>query len=112
LPNSIEDKTIDVYFIKQGQLVDFRTVGRKANLDNLLEIIKHQFVNQESELKLNPELIDEIRIVTSWIFRQQEKGKLIYTENKTHTQIYEELSKTINNFEFIQNHEDNINFYI
>jgi len=112
LPNSIEDKTIDVYFIKQGQLVDFRTVGRKANLDNLLEIIKHQFVNHESELKLNPELIDEIRIVTSWIFRQQEKGKLIYTENKTHTQIYEELSKTINNFEFIQNHEDNINFYI
>lgn len=112
LPNSIEDKTLDIYFIKQGQLVDFRTVGRKANLDNLLGIISKEFISDENELKLNTELIDEIRIVTSWIFRQQEKGKLIYTENKTHTQIYSELSKTITNFEFINNHEDNINFYI
>lgn len=112
LPNSIEDKTIDVYFIKQGQLADFKTVGRKANLDNLNEIIKKQFVKEESELKLNPELIDEIRIVTSWIFRQQEKGKVIYAENKTQNQIFEELNKVIYNFEFITNYEDNINFYI
>ena len=57
-------------------------------------------------------MIDEIRIVTSWIFRQQEKGKVIYTEHKSMNMIFEELKKVVANYEFVLNYEDNINYYI
>jgi DNA polymerase-3 subunit epsilon len=111
LPNSAEDKTVDIFFISQGNLKEFRTVGRKANLDFTFDTIKTLYEN-ESELELNPAIIDEIRIVTSWIFRQQEKGKVIYTEHKSISMIFEELKKVVANYEFVLNYEDNINYYI
>jgi DNA polymerase-3 subunit epsilon len=111
LPNSAEDKTVDIFFIAQGNLKEFRTVGRKANLDFTFDTIKTLYEN-ESELELNPAIIDEIRIVTSWIFRQQEKGKVIYTEHKSISMIFEELKKVVANYEFVLNYEDNINYYI
>lgn len=111
LPNSVEEKTVDVYFIQHGNLKEFRTVGRKADLSELLSLI-NQIYSIEGELNLTPELIDEIRIVTSWVFRQQEKGKVVYTENKSNEEIYNELKTNIINFEFVINNEDNINFYI
>jgi hypothetical protein len=44
--------------------------------------------------------IDEIRIVNSWLFKNQDFGYSLFLEQKSETAFIEELEKTIREIEF------------
>lgn len=114
--NSYDEKTLDIHFIYQGDLKAFLTVGRKADLSEVYRLIRENYegseVNKEQGFDITPTLIDRIRVITYWVFKQQEKGKLIYTYNKNVEQVCDEVKNSIDTFDFYKNNEDNIDLYV
>ena len=79
-------------------------MGRMAPLSNLFGIIHEEFFNgSDSQLTYTFEEIDELRIITSYAYRNRETGKFIYIENKPENELMIEIEKSIRNIEFRPN---------
>ena len=104
LPVSNRDKTVELYLIKSGRLIYQAVTGRMASLSNLFGIIHDEFFNStESQLNYTFEEIDELRIITSYAYRNRDAGKFIYIENKSEDAIQAEIEGSIRNIEFHPN---------
>lgn len=96
MPNSEIDKTIDIYLFKFGILVYQETIGRKAHLNLILNKINSiYFENIELKTSYTIEEINEVKIITSWLYKNQNIGGFVYIENKTIQQINIEISDKI-----------------
>jgi excinuclease UvrABC nuclease subunit len=101
MPNSERDKTIDVYFIKQNLLVYHQTLGRKANLTEIFELIEDKYYQALSGMRnYNGEEMDQIRIINSWLYRNREFGAMVYIEKKSFDEIKKELVNAIRNITY------------
>ncbi len=101
MPANPREKTIDLFLISDGKLAKQITIGRKASLKNLFEDIHHYYFNgNETDSNLSMYDIDEIRIVNSWLFKNQDFGYSLFLEQKSETAFIEELEKTIREIEF------------
>jgi hypothetical protein len=101
MPADYREKTVDLFFIRNGKLARQETVGRKAPLGNLFREIKHIYYNgtvPESTITMYD--IDEIRIVNSWIFKNQEFGICCFLENKDENTFLKEVEKSIREVTF------------
>ncbi len=104
LPNSIQEKTIDVYLIKSGLLATHITIGRKAPLDNLFNKIHHLYFNGEAQNhKFEFKEINEIKIINNWIHRQNGNTKIIHLNGKKVNQIFNEIKEKIKAINFEDN---------
>jgi DNA polymerase III subunit epsilon len=98
---NFREKTIEVLFIKKGKLERQEIIGRKAPLDNLGNAIDNiYFKNNDVKVKLTKKDVDELRIITSWVFRKNGMAKFVYIEGCTKREIKKNLENIIRNFEF------------
>lgn len=96
IPASRRDKTIEVFFVVGGQLFHQQTVGRKAPLDALVALITKGYFSAAGEHRLlTPTETDEMHIITSWIYRNRDAGKFIYTEMKSIDLVIAEFTDAI-----------------
>lgn len=101
MPNSGRDKTVDVYFIKQNLLIHHETIGRKANLSEILSLAQDSYFRTISGLRnYNGEEMDQIRIINSWLYRNKDNGAFIYIEKKDIATIEKEVQQAIKHLDF------------
>lgn len=101
LPNSEIDKTIDIYLFKFGLLFYQETIGRKASIDPFIIKINNTYFNDTlNKTTYSIEEINEVKIITSWLYRQQEKGFIIYLEGKNIEQIKDNIIYSIKNINY------------
>jgi len=99
LPDASNEKTVVIYFIKNGKFVISKTIGTKAPLNDIKDIInKIYFANNDSINSLTAEDIDEIRIVLSWLYRNQKIAKQISIDDKEPYVIFEQLNNILKGF--------------
>jgi DNA polymerase III subunit epsilon len=101
LPVSSREKTIEMFFIKTGKLVFQSTIGRKSPLNSFSDLIHNTyFNNHDSILKFEPDDINELKIITSWVHRNRENSVYIYIEGKSEEVILDEFENRIRNITF------------
>lgn len=93
LPNEESDRLTDVFLIRAGKFAYSVTIGNRAPLDELFRKVDSTFFSSSAELngKMRMADIDELRIVTSWIYRNREKAFSIYIEGKSLESLREEV---------------------
>ncbi len=96
IPNAKTDKMVDVFFIKSGKLKYSETIGRKQGLNNIFSTLYQIFFANINEIQnYSIEDIDELRIINSWLYKQKNVGRYIYTDNKSHSQLSFELEQIV-----------------
>jgi DNA polymerase III subunit epsilon len=100
-PSTLSEKTINIFLIKKGKLLYQQTIGRKADLNNLKEHFHQIYFNGHlPKENFSKEDIDEIKIISNWINKQNSKLDFIYIEGKNEKQIFDELNNSIKTIEF------------
>jgi len=105
-PESKREQTLNIYFIKNGDLAQHFTIGKFSDIKIINNEIKRIFNFNETKINSlkNGEYqlkIERLKIVNSWLYRQKEEGKIIYSDNKSIEQFLIEIDNTIKHFEFI-----------
>jgi DNA polymerase III subunit epsilon len=105
-PESKREQTLDIYIIKKGDFSRHFTIGKFAGINKIKDEITKVFSedkakvnslkNGEYQLKL-----ERLKIVNSWLYRQKEKCKIIYSDNKNIKEFLLEIENAIRNFKFI-----------
>ena len=98
IPSEDTKLTIDIFFIRSGRLARQMTIGRKSLPDNLFEYVHNIYFNgNNSPLFFSQKEIDELRIISSWIYRQYDKGKFIYVSGYDEKEIFKKIKNAIIN---------------
>jgi len=101
IPLSEKEKTLNLYMIKSGMLHFQKTIGRKSKLDEIFNVIHEIYYNGQLPVNVfSKEDIDEIRIVSNWINKQNGGGEFLYLEEKQENVFYTELENSIRNIRF------------
>jgi DNA polymerase-3 subunit epsilon len=104
IPASQSDKTVDVFMIQSGMLKFHNTIGRKAPVNQLQSKIHDIYFNSDIMSKyLTKANINEIKIVTNWLFKQNGNSTYIYFDDKSEKDILIELEKCLRNMKFQDN---------
>jgi DNA polymerase-3 subunit epsilon len=104
-PASPRDKTTQVLLIHTGKLIHQEIVGRKAPLEKIFKFVHNTYFNGKTDSHLHFSLddINELKIITSWVNRQNGSGKFIYTSGKEEKNVLDEIELAIRNIEFDEN---------
>lgn len=101
VPASNQEKLVEIFFIKLGKLVYQEIIGRKAPLDNFFIKIHDFFFNGVDEtINYSLEDIDEIKIISHWLYKKQNEVICIYPDYKTEKEIKTELKEALMNISF------------
>ncbi len=101
LPASPQEKIIDMFMVKTGLLNFHGTIGRKADLSHIKALIHSLYYNGQSNLSVfTKEDVDEIRIVSNWIHRQNGNCTILHLENKDEVEMLNELTLKVRGFIF------------
>ncbi len=101
MPEDERSKTVSLYLIKYGKLMDFVTVGRKADLSNVNKIVSSLFFNGQPGVKaFSADDITEMRIVSSWIHRNEDSATFLYPDGEKEESFIAGLERQIRNFTF------------
>ena len=98
LPDSKREKTINIILIKNGTLLEEKIIGIKSDLNQLFNTIKKNFYSDKNKLKLNDKIIEEIRIINTWLFKQKDKGEFLYVNDLLENDLLNQLKLKIRNF--------------
>ena len=73
-----------------------------APLDNLNKLVDETYFNSHDEVKkrFTKKDVDELRIITSWVYRKNGMAKFVYIEGHSEKEIKKNLENIIRNFEF------------
>ena len=83
LPASEREKTVELFFIKAGRLIHQETIGRKAPLARFKKVFqKEYFSGEQVSIEYSKLEVDEVRIITSWLYRQRYTGHFLYLDGK------------------------------
>lgn len=101
IPLSNRDKTIDVYLIRSGMLQLHKNIGRKAPVNIISNHIHDIYFNGKNQNNsLTKADINEIKIVTSWLYKQNGSADYIYFEDKSEQEIIKEFERIIRGLKF------------
>lgn len=96
LPASQQEKTVEVFFIRAGMLAHQEVLGRRSSLERLHRKIQELYYAPSSfALPLSPEQVDELRILSQWMYRQRHSGTHIYIEGKSHAEVCAIFSEAV-----------------
>lgn len=102
LPTDNQDKTSTIFCLRAGMLVHQETIGAKADLGTLTKQLFNLYSSGEkAELPLTPYQVDELRIITQWMYRQRNSGTFIYTDSLTHNELVEKVTYAIRNTKLV-----------
>lgn len=95
LPSDGAKNTADLYFIKSGKFALSQTVGYKASIKQVLQNVHSIYFNGSiNSGQLSLEDIDEIKIVTSWVFRHLKQSIQIHIEDHSESEIAAQLQSS------------------
>lgn len=103
-PGVEREKTAEIFIIKSGKLIYQKIIGRKAPLDEIIDVLKNNYFQEEPTLTnqiLSVEDIDEIRILVSWLYRNMGIGHYIYIDDKSLPQVIEEIKDALNRLRYL-----------
>lgn len=101
VPSSKREKLIDVYLIRHGKLLKQITIGRKANLDNLLSSVSEIFFNGTITHDIMDNVdVNEMRIISSWLFRRSSISKNLYLNHSNFNEFSNRLQNSFKTFDF------------
>ena len=97
--DSARFKTINYYFISNGILKLEKTIGKHADY-NFTDILNNIYYNNNnnSENNYNELIIEEMRIINSWLHKNKDNGIIVQIKNKSLEEINSEL---INNKKYL-----------
>ena len=100
IEESPDNKSIfDVYFIKNGRLINSLSIGKKASLSKLKDKADKVFYQEGLGLDDFPqENSDEYKIINKWIKRNSHRSILIPVSDKKASELFMEIEKNIHNF--------------
>ena len=106
-PANRREKTLEILFIRKGKLNQQEIIGRMAPLDNLNKLVDETYFNSHDEVKkrFTKKDVDELRIITSWVYRKNGMAKFVYIEGHSEKEINKNLENIIRNFEFEKEEE-------
>lgn len=103
IPSSQQFKTVEIFFIRYGKLIHQETIGKKAPLQQLFSKIHDCYFNGILfDSNYQKEDIDELKIILSWTYRQQNYGSFVYICDKLEEQIQNEFSEVLKNISYEQ----------
>jgi len=101
LPADKDEKRIEIYLVKAGKLMTSNVAFGNSYPKSIKAEINHWFFNGSPSFEdYTKEDIDEVRIITSWIYNNQERGEFIYIADKSPDTICQEIDTAINNISF------------
>jgi len=101
LPASTREKTVEIFLVRYGRLVHQELIGKKAPLNNLIKLLQKTYFNgKASPLFYTHEEIDELRIISSWLYRKHGSAKFIYINGKNEKEIIADLKSTVRNIAY------------
>jgi len=112
LPMQKRDKTLEVFFIRRGRLFHQQEIGRKQSLKRLESLLISAYYGEtiaESSV-LSREEVDEIQIVTSWMYRHRGKATFIYMEAKHSDEVLAEFREAIRQTSIIKEEIEVVHF--
>lgn len=98
-PISLNEKLLELSFIHNGVLKDILTVGRNQDLEFVEAIILKTYFSDDKTY-INIDALDELRIIQSYIYKQKNIVKFIYTHNKGVVEIMSQLKLEVYNYDF------------
>ncbi|GAB5466689.1 MAG: DEDD exonuclease domain-containing protein [Candidatus Kapaibacteriales bacterium] len=101
LPADKKSQRTEIYLVKSGKLVNSSVAnGSELPISTLAEV-KHWFYNGSPEFsQYTKEDIDQVRIITSWIYNNQERAEFIYLEGKEYDEVTADLTKSLQNINY------------
>ena len=101
LPANEREKTVELFFIKGGRLMHQELIGRKASLRAARKMLHTTYFNGvTSPLFFTLDDMDELRILSSWLYRQKDSGRFLYINGKKEDELAKELEKTVRNISY------------
>ncbi len=101
LPANEREKTVELFFIKGGRLMHQELIGRKASLRAARKMLHTTYFNGvTSPLFFTLDDMDELRILSGWLYRQKDSGKFLYINGKKEDDLADELETAIRNISY------------
>ncbi|MBM2815283.1 MAG: hypothetical protein HW421_2045 [Ignavibacteria bacterium] len=101
LPASGREKTVEVFFIRSGKLLLQQILGRRSNLNDLYNNIHNLYFNGTlASFPYTIEDVDELRIISGWLYKQFERGSFLYLDGKSELEIRGEFESAVRNVQF------------
>lgn len=96
IPASEREKISEIFIIKNGIIFHQQSIGRKAPLDNIINIIHEAYFNGKTIQKsYSQENIDELRIINSWLHRNLSESKFFYCDGHSEKEIIDWVESAI-----------------
>lgn len=77
VPTSDRYSTVEVYALRAGRLAYQRVIGTGADRRPLFEAIRTVFLSDAPQGAFNDRELDELRIITSWLYQRRERASTI-----------------------------------
>lgn len=108
LPAEKNEKKVEIYLIKSGRLVSsLLAFDMNSPVNMKAEIDKCYFDGNLSD-SYTKEDIDQVRIITSWIYNNQERGEFIYIEDNDSDSLCNEINQKLQTLSFDHIHNDEV----
>ncbi len=96
VPASQREKTVEVFCLRRGFLAHQQIIGRRASLAPLKESLRGLYGGgEELAFELSLEQVDELRIISQWVYRKRNESYSIYVEDQNIDELFEQLSELI-----------------
>jgi len=98
-PLSEREKTLDLYIIKHGKLLQVNTIGTRAELTHLFSYISSEFFNKKNN-DIPYQTDTDIRIINLYNNRHKDFGELLDLDGKSEAVFFNELIHKIQQIKF------------
>jgi DNA polymerase-3 subunit epsilon len=95
VPTSDRYSTVETFFLRAGRLRLQRIVGTNARLDPLYAAIDEVFDAPAQTGAFTDRELDELRLITSWLFSRRDRSAVIHVNGQTRAALYDELARVI-----------------
>ncbi|MBK6290753.1 MAG: UvrB/UvrC motif-containing protein [Ignavibacteria bacterium] len=77
VPTSDRYSTVEIYALRAGRLAYQRVIGTGADRRPLVDSLRTVFLNDAPQGAFSDRELDELRIITSWLFQRRERASTI-----------------------------------
>ncbi len=101
IPASESEKTLEIFMIKNGRLVHQQQIGRRTPLKRISRLIRDFYFNgYAAPMFYTNQDIDELRIISGWMFRQRDHAQFVYLNGKPEVEILKDLEYAVRNVNY------------
>ncbi len=96
VPASGGPQSVELFFLRQGFLAKQLIVGRRASLEHLYQLVNQLYYSESLfEPELNAVEVDQLRIVSQWVYRKRDESISLYVDHASADELYAELRELV-----------------